>query len=810
MDLVQKYENEILPSLSQHFLEIFSSLSPIDKGGHYICVCPNCGAREAFIYKNSDLLVCNRKNKCGHSVSVISHLNGGSLPRGKSYVDIIKKLCEMTGVEFPEREYTNIDLETFAKRDQQQQLLNDFEFISIEELRSSAGAKARDYLNKRGVSAEEMYAVGFGFYTDKDNIKQALARKNHLPSEIDESGLLRDDWKGRLIFPIKERGIIGDFVARDVTGTAPKERKYLRMNGDKAPDNGMLIGLDRAEKNIIFVEGVFDHLALERAGIKNSAPLGGSNLWDKHIEKLHRHKVKTITLLFDGDEAGVKGTSKIIEKLLDTDINVFVVDPKLLKSSDPDEFVIAYGADAVVSLLQDKVHGHRWLARHIAHNNKSGLWKDYELVSALEEAQKFEEKNKYRTQAMDFFWEEFASITPISPDVLDRCRQTIQEKRSREEKKKLLQHGSQKILMALAADDSDTAKTEVIRLSDDLKKQADQENGFGFLLENNSEERLIEDFKTAAPSIETGYVLGDGVPLAFPSGGLSLICGSTGHGKTTMLINCSLGALDKNSTASIYFLSYEEERKKIIAKFINTYSDMELNKGNNKGAIYHFFHAQGNKSLDPFKYFNKYNKDLAQGFLKAKNDFFDRYMNNGRLRIVQRDMSAEELVDAIKFIKDNDNNTALIVIDYVQKLYLNHSNYNARYEAIKEICKLLENCAIETGLPIVLGAQFNKTIVSEELVRSSGQYNVAEGHDIARTAVNMYGLWNRSHNPTNSTNEIFITVIKGRDSGSGHDMVFEFDGNTGKIKNHISYLPAVEEPCSIKSHPQQESEKIPF
>jgi hypothetical protein len=93
---------------------------------------------------------------------------------------------------------------------------------------------------------------------------------------------------------------------------------------------------------------------------------------------------------------------------------------------------------------------------------------------------------------------------------------------------------------------------------------------------------------------------------------------------------------------------------------------------------------------------------------------------------------------------------------------------------------MLSNCAISTGLPIVLNAQFNKNVKTEA---DLSMYEIAEGHDIARYAAVMYGIWNRSLNPIDPTNEIAFKLLKGRNEGPGHNSAFPFNGNTGKISN---------------------------
>ena len=241
MPLVSLYDNEIRPKLSNHIPEIFYSFNPLDKFSHYLCTCPQCGKREAFIYKNSDRLQCNRRNNCGHSVSVLEHLNNGKFPTGKDYVDVIKRLCAMTGTPFPEREYSPEAIKKFEEQEQKQKLWSDFQHIILTALQDeNLGYNAREYLATRSSPTKPE----FGFYPGAQYIQKELEKLGHLPSDIKAAGVIRNDWDGRITYPIRHRGKIVDFWARDITGTVEKNKKYLRMSRTSADDTAVLFWVD--------------------------------------------------------------------------------------------------------------------------------------------------------------------------------------------------------------------------------------------------------------------------------------------------------------------------------------------------------------------------------------------------------------------------------------------------------------------------------------------------------------------------------------------------------------------------------------
>jgi hypothetical protein len=99
----------------------------------------------------------------------------------------------------------------------------------------------------------------------------------------------------------------------------------------------------------------------------------------------------------------------------------------------------------------------------------------------------------------------------------------------------------------------------------------------------------------------------------------------------------------------------------------------------------------------------------------------------------------------------------------------------------------MKNCAIDTGLPILISAQFNREVQSVEEMHAT---KISEAGDIERIANLLLGLWNLKFRPSvkgkNNTdftpeNVLYIEVLKGREIGVGHSVRFGYDGNLGKI-----------------------------
>lgn len=317
------------------------------------------------------------------------------------------------------------------------------------------------------------------------------------------------------------------------------------------------------------------------------------------------------------------------------------------------------------------------------------------------------------------------------------------------------------------------------------KLHLDTSGVFQYLLQPASEEQIREEIKNISPGMKVGFNIGN-VELKIPGGAVSIIAAPTSHGKTTQLINFSLGAINfpGQEDKSIYFFSYEESRAAILSLFLNTYIGENLSQ-NNRESIKGFFR------LGDMRYMSSEGRP-REIFLGKKNAFFEDLIKPGRLNIFYSEMTTHELVAAIYFLKKNTN-VGMVCIDYMQLLKLGLSSFGgSRQEELKQVCLLLKDCAIETGLPILLAAQFNRQVTCEA---DLSPIYISEAGDIERVANMIIGFWNRNFDGfTRDGNKskngkvilkestIYMEILKGRETGSGHSEVFDFDGNSGKLK----------------------------
>ena len=250
----------------------------------------------------------------------------------------------------------------------------------------------------------------------------------------------------------------------------------------------------------------------------------------------------------------------------------------------------------------------------------------------------------------------------------------------------------------------------------------------------------------------------------------------TSHGKTTFLINLALNVAEAYPDKQAYLFSYEEDSDSILIKTLNTYLDTPIS-GNNRTTLENYYSGKNKTTLPA-----------------GKDNFYKDLIDTKRLSIHYSNYDSDTLIEAIRYLNKHAKPGA-IFIDYIQLLNLPQGKYKtySRQEEIKEICIALKDVAVETGLPIILGAQFNREVVNLLKIHAT---KIGEAGDIERIANTIIGFWNTKfyglvtegeikeiNNKGWISNSIYATVLKNRNGKVGGEEFLEYNGNTGKIKN---------------------------
>ncbi|WP_411339357.1 DNA primase [Sphingopyxis sp. J-6] len=283
--------------------------------------------------------------------------------RGLSFMDAVKELAAEAGMEVPAAD------PRAAKKAEEQASLRDVTQAAADwftqQLGSSNGAPAREYLAKRGISDATRKAFGFGLAPDsRSALKEAL--KKFPTAMLVEAGMLiavddkepYDRFRGRLMIPIRDaRGRVIAFGGRILGDGEPK---YLNSPDTPLFDKGRtLYNLDKASpasrqtNRIVVVEGYMDVIALAEAGIADAVAPLGTALTENQLGMIWR-MVPVPVLCFDGDSAGQKAAMRAAMRALPLLRPGFsLAFATLPAGQDPDDLVRARGAAGFAEILED-------------------------------------------------------------------------------------------------------------------------------------------------------------------------------------------------------------------------------------------------------------------------------------------------------------------------------------------------------------------------------------------------------------------------------------------------------------------------
>jgi DNA primase len=300
---------------------------------------------------------------CGRSGNTISFL----MEHEKySYVDALKWLANKYGIEIEE---------TFQSDEQRQQqqsadslyIINNFarEFFSRMLFDTEEGQDVGlAYFKERGFREEIIQKFQLGYSPEKRDAftKEALAQQYSSESLL-KTGLvvnrneqLQDNYRGRVIFPIHNHsGKVLGFGAR-ILKSNDKAPKYINT-----PENEIYIkskilygsyfarqAIDKADECLL-VEGYTDVLSLHQAGIENVVASGGTSLTPDQLRLIRKYS-SNLTIIYDGDAAGVKAALRGLDLALEEGLNVKLV--LIPDKEDPDSYVNKIGAAAFTRFVE--------------------------------------------------------------------------------------------------------------------------------------------------------------------------------------------------------------------------------------------------------------------------------------------------------------------------------------------------------------------------------------------------------------------------------------------------------------------------
>lgn len=289
-----------------------------------------------------------------------------------TYPEAIRYLAKKYGIEIEETEQTNEEKELENERESLY-LVSDYarQYFHDTLLKTEEGkAIGLTYFKERGFTPETIEKFQLGYSPDswdaftsealRNGYKLELLEKTGLTivKEASESGQTKqfDRFKGRVMFPILSMsGRTLGFGGRILTNDK-KTAKYLNSpESDIYHKSKVLYGIYHAkqaiakEDNCYLVEGYTDVIQLYQAGITNVVSSSGTALTPEQIRLINR-LTKNITLLFDGDAAGLRAAIRGVDLILEQGMNVKIC--TFPEDEDPDSFARKNPLEEIVLYLE--------------------------------------------------------------------------------------------------------------------------------------------------------------------------------------------------------------------------------------------------------------------------------------------------------------------------------------------------------------------------------------------------------------------------------------------------------------------------
>ena len=333
------------------------------KGTNYWACCPfhNEKTPSFSVSPTKGIYKCFGCGKGGNSVNFVMELGGFTYP------EALRELAKKYNIEIQEKELTPDQIDRANKRDGTYLISSYANKFFQEKLWSSEEGKliGLSYFNQRGFSKEIIKKFQLGYSPKQKNSLTKQAIKDSYQKEfLEESGLSffnekgsSDRFRERVIFPIHNySGKVLGFGGRALD----KKNKAKYLN---SPENliyhksKVLYGLyfsksDIAkENNCYIVEGYTDVVSMHQAGIKNVVSASGTALSPEQVNLIGRI-TKNITLLFDGDDAGLRASFKSIDLILKEGMNVKIV--MFPEGEDPDSYSKKLSQEEYIKFLSDK------------------------------------------------------------------------------------------------------------------------------------------------------------------------------------------------------------------------------------------------------------------------------------------------------------------------------------------------------------------------------------------------------------------------------------------------------------------------
>lgn len=332
------------------------------RGTNYIGNCPfhNEKSPSFTVSPAKEIYKCFGCGKSGNTITFLME------HEKYIYVEALRWLAARYNIEIEETE-TSPAQKMAQQTADSLYAINHFamDFFTKQYWDTEAGATiAQSYMQHRGFLRPivEKFKIGYN-PSERDSLAKALIQNQFNPELFARTGLVverdggwQDNYRDRIIFPIHNTtGKIIGFGARQIAKN-DRSPKYINT-----PENEIYVksrilygsyfartAIDKANECLL-VEGYTDVVSLHQAGIENVVASGGTSLTIDQLRLVKKY-TQNLTIIYDGDAAGVKAALRGLDMALEEGLNVQLV--LIPDKEDPDSYVNKVGPDAFRAFVQ--------------------------------------------------------------------------------------------------------------------------------------------------------------------------------------------------------------------------------------------------------------------------------------------------------------------------------------------------------------------------------------------------------------------------------------------------------------------------
>lgn len=478
-------------------------------------------------------------------------------------------------------------------------------------------------------------------------------------------------------------------------------------------------------------------------------------------------------------------------------VRTYVVDMEdddATRKSDPNTFVIRHGTQAFADRVTEASSVTAYKVNHLGMEFGMPL-KDWDGLSLHDKRQYSHAAAAYIAEEDDplefrYIMEQKEIIEPLFGDAdkareaISAVREEIAENNRRKQAEKLLETAQ-----ALIREGKWERAIPMIDEAKRLQHGGEAAQLYAEWSMPRSWDEMIAEYTRQGGGIRTGLMMSlhnddDSTETILYGGSLSVIAAPTGHGKTKMLHNFLLLALQAEMAAAtgrqVWLFHYEESHGDVLNSLINILSNNKDGK-RNKSYIREVMHT-GHTVIEP----------IEEAMAKIRG-----YYERGVIQIISSHPTIEKIRAGV-MEASRRGILAAVFLDYIQKIETERKT-SGKKEQVAAVCNTLNELATDTGLPIVAGAQFNRAPLSPVDMELQQLADASEIEQSAALVIGGYSSsfdvragssWNDSKEaekvseakwiPKNGKT-MYLRVLKDREGRENVWGVFTWDGNTGRL-----------------------------